>query len=171
MSGKIKSHTLPVLFRLFVCQKLLIGLMIAGPVLTLSVEVKAQDHSTSEKGLSELIEYKSNGLNTDTTKIFDVVEQMPQFPGGMDSLLAHIARNIKYPSNESIQDIQGKVICRFIVNKDGSISNVEIIRSLDPLLDKAAIDVIKSLPNFIPGKQNGENVSVWYTIPINFKLR
>ena len=94
MTRKIKSHALPDLFRLFVCQKLLIGLIIAGSGLTLLGEVKAQNHSTSEKVQSDLIEYKSFSLNSDTTKIFDVVEQMPQFPGGEVELMDIISRRL-----------------------------------------------------------------------------
>lgn len=145
-------------------------------LLAISCLIQAQDKKTTGKSTdsNNIIIIDDNvkggtGNQLNSNKVYTVVEQMPKFPGGNDSLLLHIARNIKYPSNESIQNIEGKVICRFIVNKDGSISNIEIIRGLDTLLDKAALDVIKSLPNFIPGKQNGVNVSVWYIIPIHFK--
>jgi TonB family protein len=96
------------------------------------------------------------------------LEQMPQFPGGEKELFKFINKNLKYPVTEP--DVIGKVICRFIVNKDGSVSNIEVIRSLEPECDKEAIRVIKLLPKFIPGKMNGSNVRVWYTIPITFKL-
>ena len=78
--------------------------------------------------------------------------------------------NLVYPKIAQENGIQGRVIVRFMVNKDGSISNIQIVRSLDPTCDKEAIRIIKSLPKFIPAKQNGVNVAVWYTLPITFKL-
>ncbi|ADQ79517.1 TonB family protein [Paludibacter propionicigenes WB4] len=100
--------------------------------------------------------------------IIDFIEQMPQFPGGEKELFKFINKNLKYPITGP--DVFGKVMCRFIVNSDGSVSNPEVIRSLDPACDKEAVRVIKLLPKFIPGKQNGVNVSVWYILPITFKL-
>ena len=100
--------------------------------------------------------------------IFDVVEQMPQFPGGNDSLLSYVSKNLKWPNTDV--DVFGRVICRFIVNRDGSVSNPEVIRSLDPACDKESIRVIKLLPKFIPGKQNGQVVNCWYTLPVTFKM-
>jgi protein TonB len=93
---------------------------------------------------------------------------MPQFPGGEDSLLNFISKNLKYPNTED--DYMGRVICRFIVNKDGSVSNIEVVRSLETSFDAEAIKVLKLLPNFIPGKQNGNPVRVYYTLPISFKI-
>ena len=104
-------------------------------------------------------------------RIFTVVEQMPQFPGGEAVLMSSIAQNLKYPVIAQENGIQGKVIVRFLVEKDGSISKVEVVRSLDPACDKEAIRLIRSLPKFIPAKQNGVNVAVWYTLPITFKLK
>jgi protein TonB len=94
---------------------------------------------------------------------------MPQFPGGEEALFKFIALNLKYPIIDG-DGMQGKVICRFIINKDGSVSDIKVIRSLDTSCDAEAIKVLKLLPKFIPGKQNGKNVRVWYTIPIAFKL-
>jgi len=108
---------------------------------------------------------------TDSDKIYEVVDQMPEFPGGNDSLLLHIAKGIKYPSNESLQNIQGKIVCRCVINKNGSVSDIEIIRSLHPVFDAEAIRVIKTLPNFIPGKQNGKLVRAYYVIPIILRLQ
>jgi len=103
-------------------------------------------------------------------KVYAVVEQMPQFPGGESAMLSTIGQNLKYPVIAQENGIQGKVIVRFLVEKDGSISKVEVVRSLDPACDKEAIRLIRLLPKFIPAKQNGVNVSVWYTLPITFKL-
>jgi protein TonB len=96
---------------------------------------------------------------------------MPQFPGGDDSLLLYLGKNLKYPTNESLQNIQGKVVCRFLINKNGSVSNIEVLRSLDPILDTLAINLIKSMPDFIPGRQKGKIVRTYYTLPIHFKTQ
>jgi TonB family protein len=103
-------------------------------------------------------------------QVYDVVENMPQYPGGEKALLKHISQNFKYPVISAENGIQGKVIVRFVVNSAGKVSKGEILRSLDPACDKEALRVVKSLPNFIPGKQNGKKVAVWYTLPITFKL-
>ena len=84
--------------------------------------------------------------------------------------MSTIGQNLKYPVIAQENGIQGKVIVRFLVEKDGSISKVEVVRSLDPACDKEAIRLIRLLPKFIPDKQNGVNVAVWYTLPITFKL-
>ena len=96
---------------------------------------------------------------------------MPQFPGGESALLGNISQHLTYPKIAQENGIEGIVIVRFMINKDGSISNIQIIRSLDPSCDKEAIRIVKSLPKFIPGKQNGVTVAVWYTLPISFKLK
>jgi len=104
-------------------------------------------------------------------KIFEVIEQMPTFPGGEAALLEYISKNIKYPITALENNIQGKVILRFVVTRTGDIDKIEVVHSLDPACDREAIRVVKSLPRWIPGKQNGENVSVWFTLPINFKIQ
>ena len=104
-------------------------------------------------------------------RIFTVVEQMPIFPGGNAELLNNISKNLKYPYSARSNGIQGKVICRFIITSRGRIEKPEVVRSLDHACDKEALRVIKSLPSFIPGKQNGVNVSVWYTLPVDFRLK
>ena len=103
--------------------------------------------------------------------IFTVIEQMPQFPGGEEELMNYISTNLVYPGSALRDGIQGKVICRFIVTKTGRVESPEVVRSLDPACDKEAIRVVKSLPRFIPGRQDGVNVSVWYVLPVVFKLK
>lgn len=99
------------------------------------------------------------------------VEQIPEFPGGEKKLLEFILKNLKYPVITQIyDDFRGKVICRIIVSKTGKVKRPEVMRSLDPACDKEAIRVLKTLPNFIPGKIKGKNVNVWYTIPVVFSL-
>lgn len=102
---------------------------------------------------------------------YTMVEQMPQFPGGQAELLKYIAKNLRYPTISQENGIQGKVILRFVVSAEGKVENVQVLRSLDPYCDKEAIRVVQSLPQWIPGKQNGRNVPVYYTCPIVFKLQ
>jgi len=103
--------------------------------------------------------------------VFQVVETMPSFPGGDQALFKFLGDNVKYPVIAQENGIQGRVICQFVVNKDGSIVDVEVVRPVDPSLDKEAIRVIKSMPNWSPGKQRGKSVRVKYTLPVNFKLQ
>lgn len=105
------------------------------------------------------------------TKVFDVVEQMPEFPGGQAALLKWIGDNIKYPAIAEENGIQGRVVCTFVVERDGSVTDVQVARSIDPSLDKEAIRVLKKMPKWIPGKQNGSAVRVKYTVPVTFRLQ
>ena len=102
--------------------------------------------------------------------VFDVVEVMPQFPGGQIAMLQYIMENIKYPEQAMKEGIQGRVAVRFIVEKDGSISDVKPILSVHPLLNKEAVRVVESMPKWTPGKQNGKPVRVRFNVPVMFKL-
>lgn len=102
--------------------------------------------------------------------VFDVVEVMPQFPGGQIAMLKYIMENIKYPEQAMKEGIQGRVAVRFIVEKDGSISDVKPVLSVHPLLNKEAVRVVKSMPKWTPGKQNGKPVRVRFNVPVMFKL-
>lgn len=101
-------------------------------------------------------------------KVYEVVEQMPSFPGGQEALMTYINHNIKYPEEDCGQ---GRVIVSFIVEKDGSITNATIRRSVDPAFDREALRVISSMPKWIPGKNNGRNVRVRFNVPVQFKLQ
>jgi TonB family protein len=103
-------------------------------------------------------------------KVLTVVDIMPQFPGGDNELLAFLAKSVNYPMEAQTKGIQGRVICAFIVNEDGSISDAEVLRGVDPLLDAEAIRVIGTMPKWTPAKNDGEVVAVKYTVPITFKL-
>ena len=105
------------------------------------------------------------------TKVFDVVEQMPSFPGGPSALFEYLSKNIKYPVVAEENGIQGRVIVSFVVERDGSITDVRVVKSVDPSLDKEAQRVVKSMPRWIPGKQNGSAVRVKYTVPVTFRLQ
>ncbi len=104
-------------------------------------------------------------------KVFDVVEQMPSFPGGMGALMSWLGQNIKYPVIAAENGVQGRVIVQFVVEKDGSITDVKVAKSVDPSLDKEAARVVSSMPKWTPGKQNGSAVRVKYTVPVTFKLQ
>lgn len=103
--------------------------------------------------------------------IYSVVEQQAQFPGGEAALLAYVAKNIKYPAIAVEQEIQGTVQLRFVVEANGSIGDVQVIKSLESHCDKEAIRVVKSLPRFIPGKQQGRPVRVWFTLPVRYSIQ
>lgn len=103
--------------------------------------------------------------------IFEVVENMPDFPGGMPALMQYLAKNIKYPTIAQENGTQGRVIVQFVVNKDGSIVDPKVVRSVDPYLDKEAIRVISTMPKWKPGMQRGKPVRVKYTVPVMFRLQ
>lgn len=100
--------------------------------------------------------------------IYDVVEQQPQFSEG--DISVWLSQNIQYPPEAMADGIHGRVLCQFIVEKDGTISNVTVLRSVDPLLDKEAVRVLESMPNWKPGMKDGQPVRVKYTVPISFNL-
>ena len=105
------------------------------------------------------------------TKIFTVVEQMPMFPGGDGALMGYLRDNIKYPTVAAENGVQGRVVVGFVVERDGSITDVNILRGVDPSLDREAMRVVKSMPKWTPGKQNGSAVRVKYQVPVSFRLQ
>ena len=103
-------------------------------------------------------------------QVFRHVEQMPEFPGGEAALMKYINDNIRYPVMAIENGVQGRVTVQFVVTKDGSVGNVTVLRGVDRNLDEEAVRVCKTLPKFIPGKQNGQPVNVWFTLPVTFRL-
>lgn len=105
-------------------------------------------------------------------EIFVVVEQMPEFPGGQAALMQYLSTHIQYPEECRKMGVEGKVFVKFIVDQTGNIINAQILRGIEDgkLLEKEAIRVIQSMPQWKPGKNNGKNVSVYFTLPISFKL-
>lgn len=108
--------------------------------------------------------------NQSKEEVFVIAEEMPQFPGGEAALYGFLSSNLRYPAVAHEKGIQGCVVVKFVVQKDGSVGDVSVMRSADPSLDREAMRVVKTLPKFIPGKVDGKAVNVWYTLPINFKL-
>lgn len=103
--------------------------------------------------------------------IYNVVEEMPQFPGGVSKLMEFITKNLQYPESAQEQGIQGRVIAQYVVEKDGSVSNIRVIRGVSEELDAEAVRVLKLMPKWTPGKQNGKPVRCRYTIPVQFRIR
>ena len=104
-------------------------------------------------------------------QIFQVVEEMPEFPGGMSECMKFLGKNIKYPTISQENGVQGRVIVQFVVNRDGSIVDPVVVRGVDPYLDKEALRVIQMMPKWKPGKQRGKAVRVKYTVPVMFRLQ
>ncbi|MCL1938852.1 MAG: TonB family protein [Candidatus Azobacteroides sp.] len=121
--------------------------------------------------IADLQEHKVVVQEEKKPEIFSHVEVPPSFPGGDRELMKWLQENISYPVPAAEQGIQGRVILRFVVGPDGSVGNVEVQRSLDPTCDKEAVRVVKKMPKWIPGKQNGNAVYVYYTLPVLFKLQ
>lgn len=110
-------------------------------------------------------------MSLDDDYVYDVVEQMPTFPGGTSELLQYISSNISYPASERRLGKGGRVFCSFIVEKNGSISDVRVYRGVNDVLDREAVRVIRSMPRWIPGRMKGETVRVKYAVPVDFKIK
>lgn len=150
-------------------------------------EIKSQEELTNTKVAISIADVKGNDeangkdiadlkqvvtqAEPEAEKVFDMVEQMPAFPGGQAELMSYLSKNIKYPTIAQENGTQGRVIIQFVVERDGSITDVRIARGVDPYLDKEAVRVIKSMPKWIPGKQNGKAVRVKFTVPVMFRLQ
>jgi TonB family protein len=106
----------------------------------------------------------------DSSEMFGVVEQMPSFPGGQQKLMEYLSENIRYPEECKVSDIQGRVIVTFVVEKDGSINDAKVTKSVTPLLDEEAVRVVSAMPKWFPGKQMGVAVRVRYTVPVAFRF-
>ena len=144
--------------------------VVEDDVETETIEINTEDDKDVEVVIAPPVEAPVEEEEEEV--IFMVVESMPEFPGGQQALFKYLAENVKYPVIAQENGIQGRVICQFVVNKDGSIVDIEVVRSGgDPSLDKEAVRVIKSMPKWKPGKQRGKAVRVKYTVPVNFKLQ
>jgi len=134
-------------------------------------DVKGNDESGEVLKAKEVIATEPVKPKEEENKVFDVVEQMPSYPGGNGALMQYLSSHIKYPVIAEENGIQGRVICTFVVERDGSITDVRIAKSVDPSLDKEAMRVVSSMPKWIPGKQNGSAVRVKFTLPVTFRLQ
>ena len=136
-------------------------------------DVKGNDESggTVLKAVEEIATPEPPKQEAEQNKVFDVVEQQPQYPGGMGALNHWLGSNIKYPVMAAENGIEGRVVVQFVVERDGSVSGVHVVRGVDPSLDKEATRVVAQMPKWIPGKQNGSAVRVKYTVPVTFRLQ
>lgn len=135
-------------------------------------DVKGNDDANGEiLKVKEVIAEPEPPKHEEENKVFDIVEQQPMFPGGPAALMKYLSEHIKYPVVAQENGVQGRVTVQFVVEKDGSISDVHVLRGVDPSLDKEAVRVVKSLPRWTPGKQNGITVRVNYRVPVLFRLQ
>ena len=176
-----------------VVEKVKSSVKFTAPVIKKDDEVKPEDEMKSQEDLAKtataigVFDVKGNDEaegevlkakevivtekpKEEETKVFDVVEQMPSFPGGQNALFEYLSKNIKYPVVAEENGVQGRVIVTFVVERDGSITDVKVAKSVDPSLDKEAMRVVRSMPHWIPGKQNGSAVRVKFTVPVTFRL-
>lgn len=135
-------------------------------------DVKGNDDANGEiLKAKEVIAEPEPPKHEEENKVFDIVEQQPLFPGGPAALMKYLSEHTKYPVVAQENGVQGRVTVQFVVEKDGSISDVHVLRGVDPSLDKEAVRVVKSMPRWTPGKQNGINVRVNYRVPVLFRLQ
>ena len=135
-------------------------------------DVKGNDDANGEiLKAKEVIAEPEPPKHEEENKVFDIVEQQPLFPGGPAALMKYLSENTKYPVVAQENGVQGRVTVQFVVEKDGSISDVHVLRGVDPSLDKEAVRVVKSMPRWTPGKQNGITVRVNYRVPVLFSLQ
>ena len=144
--------------------------VVEDDVETESIEINTEDDKDVEVVIAPPVEAPVEEEEEEV--IFVVVETMPEFPGGPQEMMKFIGTNIKYPVIAQENGIQGRVICQFVVEKDGKVTDIQVVRSSgDASLDKEAVRVINSMPKWKPGKQRGKPVRVKYTIPVNFRLQ
>ena len=114
--------------------------------------------------------HETTTIKQEEDKVFQVVEEQPVFPGGMEALMNYLKKDMKYPKEAQDKGIQGRVIVQFVVNKDGGICDAKVVKAVDPLLDAEALRAVNAMPKWIPGKQKGEPVRVRFTLPLSFHL-
>ena len=153
MPVKILFTTLAIALTLFACN---------------SPSKPAQKAATPSKNVQVVA--KTNPSRADTSIVFKVVEKMPKFPGGVKNLMNYLSTHIKYPAQAKKDEIEGRVFVNFIIEKDGSVSHVKILRGIGHGCDKESMRVVKNMPRWIPGEQRGKPVRVDYNLPVKFSL-
>lgn len=145
--------------------------MIPVSMLVLSLNAENVIHTSSNVSGDSSIESKELQWQDIKEDTYDKVEVMPQFPGGDAALMQYIGKNLKYPESAVKDQVEGKLVIRFVVAKTGEVTDIELLRSLTPDCDTEAIRVVKEMPKWTPGKQNGKDVPVFYTLPIMYQLK
>ena len=135
-----------------------------------SFDVKGNDDANGEVLKAKEVIAQPEPPKVEENKVFDMVEEMPSFPGGPAALMQFLQSNTHYPAVAQENGVQGRVTVSFVVEKDGSITDVQVARSADPSLDKEAVRVVKSMPRWTPGRQNGSTVRVKFNVPVTFRL-
>lgn len=139
--------------------------MLAIACMACTKQTKTENNATEETSIVEV-------TTSNTEEVYSTADEMPEFPGGMGELMTYLGSNIQYPSKAKENHWEGSAVCQFVIEKDGSISNAEIIQSSGfQLLDIEAMRVILNMPNWTSGKQNGDSVRVKFALPITFKLQ
>jgi periplasmic protein TonB len=144
--------------------------VVEDDVETSEIEIDTEDDKDKQVVIQAPVA-SGPAIDEDVDVVFVVVESMPSFPGGEGALMKYLSDNIKYPVIAQETGTQGRVICQFVVNRDGSIVDIEVVRSVDKSLDAEAVRVISRMPRWTPGKQRGKTVRVKYTLPVNFRLQ
>lgn len=157
---------------------------VAAAVVTADVQQDRMTQSTEDKPELVIVGMRPDNIaeveaspqadeetKPQSKKVYESVEQMPEFPGGIAAMMRYLSENIKYPPEAAKNNIEGRVIVQFIIDETGQVGEVKVVRPVSDELDAEAVRVVKTLPKFEPGRQDGEAVSVWYTLPINFKLQ
>ena len=132
----------------------------------------------TEQKITEILIVEDKGpdsvnVNGKKTSVYDLqsLDSEPEYPGGVSGLMSFLGQNLVYPESAVQNNIQGKVLVKFVVTKEGNVANVEVIQSVDPALDTEAVRVVSLMKGFTPGILNGEKVNVWYVLPVNYKLQ
>ena len=145
----------------------------------ISIIVNADAWATTHpvKQHSNLVEvmnrqtYKRDEIaQKDSARVYEVVDEMPQYPGGFTAMMTYVGQNIKYPAEVIAKGIEGRVLVQFVVNKEGNLQDIKVVKGIDPLIDQEAILVISSMPKWTPGKQKGKAVNVQFIIPLQFQI-
>ena len=151
------------------------GMNSAITVVAADAEQDAEQADNNTNKVNDIVKDKEGDdpdlQKNDNDKAYDVVEEMPQYPGGVGKLMEYVSMNVRYPKEAESKSIQGRVVTTFVVEKDGSITDAEVIKSVDPALDAEALRVVKAMPKWTPGKQEGKPIRVKYTMPITFALQ
>ena len=151
------------------------GMNSAITVVAADAEQDAEQADNNTNKVNDIVKDKEGDdpdlQKNDNDKAYDVVEEMPQYPGGVGKLMEYVSMNVRYPKEAESKSIQGRVIITFVIEKDGSIEDAEVVKSVDPALDAEALRVVKAMPKWTPGKQEGKPIRVKYTMPITFALQ
>ena len=153
-------------------KELLFAALASVSLLLAGCNANPQQTETAAPDASDTATETAAPAPTPTDSVYEVAEVMPEFPGGTQALFKFISENLEYPQHAIDGQIEGRVVVQFVVDKTGKVGNIQVVRSIDKLLDQAAIDVVRALPAWKPGMQNGQpvKVNVRYTLPVSFKL-